>query len=62
MDKFIMTGGNKLKGTVTIGGSKNATLALMSATLLASGKYRFENTPEAPGCRDDEQASSEHGC
>jgi len=46
MDKFIMAGGSRLKGTVTIGGSKNATLALMSATLLASGKYRFENTPE----------------
>jgi len=46
MDKFIIHGGKKLKGTVTVGGSKNATLALMSATLLASGKYRFANTPE----------------
>ena len=46
MDKFIIRGGAKLKGAVEIGGSKNATLALMSATLLASGKYHFENIPE----------------
>ncbi|MBI5476744.1 MAG: UDP-N-acetylglucosamine 1-carboxyvinyltransferase [Ignavibacteriales bacterium] len=46
MDKFIINGGNSLKGTVTIGGSKNAALALMPATLLASGKYQFSNMPE----------------
>ena len=46
VDKFVIHGGKKLKGTVTISGSKNAALALMPATLLASGKYQFENTPE----------------
>lgn len=46
MDKFIIHGGNKLKGTVTISGSKNAALALMPATLLASGKYELENVPD----------------
>ena len=46
MDKFIIHGGSKLKGTVAIGGSKNAALALMPATLLASGKYQFQNIPE----------------
>ena len=46
MDKFVVEGGRKLKGSVTIGGAKNAAIALMPATLLASGKYLFENIPE----------------
>src|SRR5512142_2413760 len=46
MDKFVINGGRRLKGTVTIGGAKNAVIALMPATLLASGKYHFANVPE----------------
>lgn len=46
MDKFIIHGGKKLKGTVSVSGAKNAALALMPATLLASGKYRFDNVPD----------------
>ncbi|MBI1804994.1 MAG: UDP-N-acetylglucosamine 1-carboxyvinyltransferase [Ignavibacteriae bacterium] len=46
MDKFVIHGRKKLKGTVVISGAKNAALALMPATLLASGKYRLENTPD----------------
>jgi UDP-N-acetylglucosamine 1-carboxyvinyltransferase len=45
LDKFVIRGGKKLKGTVAISGAKNASLALMPATLLASGTYRFTNTP-----------------
>ncbi len=46
MDKFVLHGGKTLKGKVTIGGAKNAAIALMPATLLASGKYHFTNIPE----------------
>ena len=46
MDKFIIRGGKTLRGTVRISGAKNAALALMPATLLASGKYEFSNTPD----------------
>ena len=46
MDKFVVKGGKKLNGTVSISGAKNATLALMPATLLASGKYELHNTPD----------------
>lgn len=46
MDKFIIHGGRKLNGTVKISGAKNASLALMPATLLASGKYQLFNTPD----------------
>ncbi len=46
MDKFTIRGGKKLKGTISISGAKNASLALMPATLLASGKYRLDNTAD----------------
>ncbi|MBU1098993.1 MAG: UDP-N-acetylglucosamine 1-carboxyvinyltransferase [Bacteroidetes bacterium] len=46
MDKFIVKGGNKLKGKVRVSGAKNSALALMPATLLNSGINRLENTPE----------------
>lgn len=46
MDKFVVNGGKKLNGTVRISGAKNASLALMPATLLASGKYDLHNTPD----------------
>lgn len=45
MDKFVIRGGRKLKGTVTISGAKNASLVLMPAALLASGTFRLRNTP-----------------
>lgn len=46
MDKFIIRGGKKLSGTVQVSGAKNASLALMPATLLANGVSRLTNTPE----------------
>ena len=46
MDKFVINGGKELSGTVRISGAKNASLALMPATLLAPGQYRFRNTPD----------------
>jgi UDP-N-acetylglucosamine 1-carboxyvinyltransferase len=46
VDKFLIQGGKPLKGAVDTGGAKNAALALMPATLLASGVYRFANTPD----------------
>lgn len=46
MDKFIIHGGKRLRGSVTVSGAKNATLALMPAALLASGTFRLSNTPD----------------
>jgi UDP-N-acetylglucosamine 1-carboxyvinyltransferase len=46
LDKFIITGGKKLEGKTLVSGAKNASLALMPATLLASGKLTLFNTPE----------------
>ena len=46
MDKFIIHGGEQLNGEISIGGSKNALLALIPASLLAKGKYTFSNAPQ----------------
>jgi UDP-N-acetylglucosamine 1-carboxyvinyltransferase len=45
MDKFVIEGGTPLKGEVQISGSKNATLPIMAASLLAPGKYEIQNVP-----------------
>lgn len=45
MDKLVIRGGNKLKGTVEISGSKNAALPIMAASLLASGEHHIDNVP-----------------
>jgi UDP-N-acetylglucosamine 1-carboxyvinyltransferase len=46
LDKFIIHGGKELAGGVKINGAKNASLALMPASLLATGKSVLYNTPE----------------
>ena len=46
MDKFVINGGKPLSGIVTISGAKNASLALMPATILASGTCHLYNTPD----------------
>jgi UDP-N-acetylglucosamine 1-carboxyvinyltransferase len=46
LDKFVIRGGKRLSGTVAIGGAKNASLALMPATILAGGTSRLSNTPD----------------
>lgn len=45
MDKFIIEGGNRLKGKVKISGAKNGSIAFIPATLLAPGTYNLSNTP-----------------
>lgn len=45
MDKFIITGGNRLEGEVTISGAKNAAVAIIPAVVLSDGICRIENIP-----------------
>ncbi len=45
MDKFIIEGGERLKGKVRISGSKNAVLPLLAATILQKGAYLIGNVP-----------------
>lgn len=44
--KFIIEGGNKLAGKITVSGSKNATLPIMCAALLIKGKTTLKNVPD----------------
>jgi UDP-N-acetylglucosamine 1-carboxyvinyltransferase len=46
LDKFIINGGSALKGEIEVSGAKNASLALLPATILAPGKSTLQNTPE----------------
>ena len=46
MDQFIINGGKKLKGTVEIGGSKNAALPILIATLLTDEKCVIKRVPK----------------
>ncbi len=45
MDKFVIEGGERLKGTVKISGSKNAVLPVLAATVLQKGDYVIGNVP-----------------
>jgi len=44
--KFVISGGTPLTGEVSIGGMKNAALAIIPATLLCKGVCRIENVPK----------------
>jgi UDP-N-acetylglucosamine 1-carboxyvinyltransferase len=45
MDKIVIRGGERLIGDVEVSGSKNATLPIFTATLLAEGTNLFHNIP-----------------
>ena len=45
LDKLVIRGGKRLKGSVTVSGSKNAALPIMAATLLAPGEHILRNIP-----------------
>jgi UDP-N-acetylglucosamine 1-carboxyvinyltransferase len=46
MDRFIINGGQPLKGDVIISGAKNAALPIITATLLANDNVRLNNVPQ----------------
>lgn len=46
MEHFEIQGGKRLKGEVTVLGSKNATVALLMAALINRGKTTLKNVPE----------------
>ncbi len=45
MDRIVVEGGRRLAGQVAVSGSKNASLALMAAALLADGESVLRNVP-----------------
>ncbi len=45
VDKFVIKGGNKLYGEISISGAKNAAVAIIPAAVLSDGICRIENIP-----------------
>jgi UDP-N-acetylglucosamine 1-carboxyvinyltransferase len=45
MDKLVIEGGNRLIGEVPISGSKNASLPVLAATILAGTEHFIQNVP-----------------
>jgi len=45
LEKFVVRGNTRLEGEVTIGGAKNAVVAIIPATILAKGRCVIENIP-----------------
>lgn len=45
MDRIVITGGNPLRGTVQIGGAKNAALPILASTILGGGECILTNVP-----------------
>lgn len=45
MERFLVDGGTRLAGSVTVHGAKNSALKLMAAALLAEGTSRLGNVP-----------------
>ncbi len=43
--KILIRGGNRLSGSVSISGAKNAALPELAAVVLSDGKFRFTNVP-----------------
>ncbi|WP_416696199.1 UDP-N-acetylglucosamine 1-carboxyvinyltransferase [Candidatus Pseudothioglobus sp. Uisw_050_01] len=46
MYKLVINGGSPLKGTIKTSGSKNATLPIFFASILADGPLKLSNTPQ----------------
>lgn len=45
VEKYVIEGGNRLYGEVTVSGAKNAAVAILPATILAKGPCVIENIP-----------------
>ena len=45
MDHFLIRGGQRLKGTIEISGSKNSALPIVAACLMAEGKTTLKGVP-----------------
>lgn len=51
MDQFLITGGQRVAGEVTISGAKNAALPLLAAMILAESPTTLHNVPSLQDVR-----------
>ena len=45
MDAFLIRGGQRLSGSVTVSGSKNSALPILAVSLMTEDPCRFRNVP-----------------
>jgi UDP-N-acetylglucosamine 1-carboxyvinyltransferase len=62
MDSFFIRGGNRLKGSIEISGSKNSALPLLSACLMAEGKTVLRGVPRLSDIESMIQLIEQLGC
>ncbi len=62
MDAFVIHGGNQLKGTIRVNGSKNASLPLMAAALLTNQPLTLEGVPALADINNMKRLLGELGC
>jgi UDP-N-acetylglucosamine 1-carboxyvinyltransferase len=62
MDAFRITGGARLAGRIAIDGSKNATLPLMAAALMADEPVTLRNVPKLSDISNMARLLDELGC
>lgn len=51
MDKFVVKGGKKLSGTVSISGAKNSTLPILAGAILSGDNVLIRNIPDLKDVR-----------
>ena len=62
MDVFKIQGGQRLTGTISVDGSKNAALPLLAATLLTDEPIHFNSMPNLSDITNMSKLLSELGC
>ena len=62
MTKYIINGGRILRGEITVSGSKNAVLPILSAAILNNGVTRIQNCPDISDVRITIEILKELGC
>lgn len=62
MDQFVISGGARLNGRLTIKGSKNAALPLMAAALLTDRPLLLNDVPDLADIRNMVRLLTELGC
>lgn len=62
MDTFVIEGGRRLDGRVTINGAKNAALPLMAAALLTTDPVTLRDVPPLADIRSMQKLLAELGC
>jgi UDP-N-acetylglucosamine 1-carboxyvinyltransferase len=61
MDNILVRGGNKLNGSISISGAKNAALPMMAAGLLTDDKLTLQNTPRLADIKTMQDLLKNHG-